>query len=165
MKYLGMIENVDYNLQTAGKLSRYYTIENGRLIDKKNNYDYTNLNFNQNQSPRISNSKFVSIFGSAYGDIDNDGDMDYIQSVQADGLYLDILINDGQGNFSINRQPTEQYGYDTGPEGKNMLIDINGDGFLDYFFGGNLPIPNTNQREGFMGYVLNDKRENSLLNQ
>lgn len=35
MKYLGMIENVDYNLQTAGKLSRYYTIENGRLIDKK----------------------------------------------------------------------------------------------------------------------------------
>ena len=58
----------------------------------------------------------------------------------------------------MNRQKTDQYGYDTGPEGKNMLIDINGDGFLDYFFGGNLPIPNTNQREGFMGYLLNDKK-------
>lgn len=157
MKYLGMIENDDYNLQTAGKLSRYYTIENGRLVDKKNNYDYTNLNFNQNQSPRISNSKFVSIFGSAYGDIDNDGDMDYIQSVQADGLYIDILKNDGKGNFSINRQPTEPYGYNTGPEGKNILVDINSDGFLDYFFGGNITLPNSNERESFLGYILNDK--------
>jgi hypothetical protein len=157
MKYLGMLENVDYNLQNAGKLSRYYTIENGRLIDKKNNYSYSNLNFNQTQPPYVSNSKFVSIFGSAYGDIDKDGDMDYVQSVQVEGLSIDILINDGKGNFSINRQKTEQFGYDTGPEGKNILVDINNDGFLDYFFGGNIPIPNTNQRESFLGYVLNDK--------
>lgn len=157
MKYLGMLENIDYNLQSAGKLSRYYSIENGRLIDKKNNFNYNNLNFNQNQSPYISNSKFVSIFGSAYGDIDNDGDNDFIQSVQSAGLYLDILKNDGKGNFSINRQSTEQFGYDTGPEGKNILVDINNDGFLDYFFGGNIPIPNTNKKESFLGYVLNDK--------
>jgi hypothetical protein len=157
MKYLGMLENVDYNLQTAGKLSRYYTIEKGRLVDNKNNYSYKNLNFNQNQAPYISNSKFVSIFGSAFGDIDNDGDLDYIQSVQSAGLYLDVLKNDGKGNFSIHRQPTEQLGYDTGPEGKNTLVDINNDGYLDYFFGGNIPIPNTNQRESFLGYVLNDK--------
>ena len=157
IKYLGMLENVDYNQQTAGKLSRYYTIEKGRLVDNKNNYNYSNLNFNQNQAPYISNSKFVSIFGSAYGDIDNDGDIDYIQSVQSEGLYLDVLKNDGKGNFSIHRQPTEQFGYDTGPEGKNTLVDINNDGYLDYFFGGNIPIPNSNQREGFLGYVLNDK--------
>jgi hypothetical protein len=157
MKYLGMLENVDYNLQTAGKLSRYYTIEKGRLVDNKNKYNYNNLNFNQTQAPYISNSKFVSIFGSAYGDIDNDGDMDYIQSVQSAGLYLDVLKNDGKGNFSIHRQATEQFGYDTGPEGKNTLVDINNDGYLDYFFGGNIPIPNSNQREGFLGYVLNDK--------
>lgn len=163
LKYLGMIENVDYKQQTAGKLSRYYKIENGRLIDKKNNYDYTNLNFNQNQAPYISNSKFVSIFGSAYGDIDNDGDLDYIQSVQSAGLYLDVLKNDGKGNFSIHRQPTEQLGYDTGPEGKNTLVDINNDGYLDYFFGGNIPIPNTNQRESFLGYVLNDKTGKFLV--
>jgi hypothetical protein len=157
VKYLGMLENVDYNQQTAGKLSRYYTIENGRLVDNKNNYNYSNLNFNQNQAPYISNSKFVSIFGSAFGDIDNDGDIDYIQSVQSAGLYLDVLKNDGKGNFSIHRQATEQLGYDTGPEGKNTLVDINNDGYLDYFFGGNIPIPNSNQREGFLGYVLNDK--------
>jgi hypothetical protein len=99
----------------------------------------------------------VSIFGSAFGDIDNDGDIDYIQSVQSAGLYLDVLKNDGKGNFSIHRQATEQLGYDTGPEGKNTLVDINNDGYLDYFFGGNIPIPNSNQREGFLGYVLNDK--------
>ena len=158
MKYLGQLENRDYDLQTARKLSRYYTIENGRLVDKKDNYNSSNLNFAQNESSNISNPKFVSIFGSAFGDMDNDGDIDYVQSVQVDGQAIDVLLNDGQANFSINRQKTEQYGYDTGPEGKNMLIDINGDGFLDYFFGGNLPIPNTNQREGFMGYLLNDKK-------
>jgi len=158
MKYLGQLENRDYDLQTARKLSRYYTIENGRLIDKKDNYNYTNLNFQQNESSNISNPKFVSTFGSAFGDMDNDGDIDYVQSDQVDGQAIDVLINDGQGNFSMNRQKTDQYGYDTGPEGKNMLIDINGDGFLDYFFGGNLPILNTNNREGFMGYLLNDKK-------
>lgn len=157
LKYLGMLENRDYNLQTAGKLSRYYSIEGGRMVDKKDNYDYSNLNFPTNQSPYISNSKFVSIFGSAYGDIDNDGDIDYVQSVQVDGQNIDILINDGKGKFLLTRQKTEQYGYDTGPEGKNMLVDINGDGYLDYFFGGNFPIPNSNQRESFLGYVLNDK--------
>ena len=158
MKYLGQLENRDYDLQTARKLSRYYTIENGRLIDKKDNYNYTNLNFQQNESSNISNPKFVSTFGSAFGDMDNDGDIDYVQSDQVDGQAIDVLINDGQGNFSMNRQKTDQYGYDTGPEGKNMLIDINGDGFLDYFFGGNLPILNTNNREAFMGYLLNDKK-------
>ena len=163
LKYLGMLQNRDYNLQSEGKLSRYYTVENGRLVDKKDNYNYENLNAFQNQSPNISNSKFVSIFGSAFGDIDNDGDIDYIQSVRSEGDYIDILINDGIGNFSINRQNPEQYGYSTGPEGKNMLIDINGDGFLDYFFGGNKQMANSNQNEGFLGYVLNNKKGGFLV--
>ena len=158
MNYLGLLQNRDYNLNTAGKLSRYYSIEGGRLIDKKDNYDYSNYVYDQKVAPYVSNSKFISIFGSAYGDIDNDGDLDIIQSTQVDGLNVEIFINDGKGNFKANRYKTEQYGYDTGPEGKNMMVDINGDGYLDYFFGGNIPIPNTNQREGFLGYVLNDKK-------
>jgi hypothetical protein len=158
LKYLGMIENRDYNQQTAGKLSRYYTFENGRLVDKKDNYNYSKLNFDQSQPPYISNSKFVSIFGSAYGDIDNDGDIDYIQSVNAPDGYIDVLVNDGMGNFALNRQKPANLNYSTGPEGKNMLVDINGDGYLDYFFGGSRPIANTNQNELFLGYILNNKR-------
>ncbi len=158
LKYLGMIENRDYNLQTAGKLSRYYTFENGRLVDKKDNYNYSKLNFDQSQPPYISNSKFVSIFGSAYGDIENDGDIDYIQSVNAPDGYIDVLVNDGMGNFTLNRQKTANLNYSTGPEGKNMLVDINGDGYLDYFFGGSRPIANSNQNELFLGYILNNKK-------
>ena len=158
LKYLGMIENRDYNQQTAGKLSRYYTFENGRLVDKKDNYNYSKLNFDQLQPPYISNSKFVSIFGSAFGDIENDGDIDYIQSVNAPDGYIDVLINDGLGNFTLNRQKPANLNYSTGPEGKNMLVDINGDGYLDYFFGGSRPIPNSNQNELFLGYILNNKR-------
>ena len=158
LKYLGMIENRDYNQQTAGKLSRYYTFENGRLVDKKDNYNYSKLNFDQSQAPYISNSKFVSIFGSAYGDIDNDGDIDYIQSVNAPDGYIDVLVNDGMGKFTLNRQKTAHFNYSTGPEGKNILVDINGDGYLDYFFGGTKPIANSNQNELFLGYILNNKR-------
>lgn len=157
LKYLGMIENRDYNQQTAGKLSRYYTIENGRLKDQKDKYDYSALNSGPTDFPRISNSKFVSIFGSAFGDIDNDGDIDYIQSVQVDGWNVDILINDGKGNFKYKRVNTEQYNYKTNPEGENILVDINGDGYLDYFFGGT-KLTNNNQDENGLGYILNDKK-------
>ena len=90
MKYLGMLENVDYDQQTAQKLSRYYSIEGGRLVDKKNNYNYSKLNFDTKAPPYISNSKFVSTFGSAVGDIDNDGDLDYIQSEQINLLIIKL---------------------------------------------------------------------------
>jgi len=156
LKYLGMIENRDYDQQTARKLSRYYTIENGRIKDQKDKYDYSALNSGPTNFPRISNSKFVSIFGSAFGDIDNDGDIDYIQSVQVDGWNLDILINDGKANFKYKRVNTEQYNYKTNPEGENILVDIDGDGFLDYFFGGT-KLTNNNQDESSLGYVLNNK--------
>jgi hypothetical protein len=159
MKYLGMLENRDYNLNTAGKLSRYYSIEGGRLVDKKDNFDYTNYNYDPQLSPYTSNSKFVSIFGNTYGDIDNDGDIDFIQSTQVDGLNIETFINDGKGIFKANRYKTEQYSYNTTPEGENILVDINGDGYLDYFFGGmrivNRMDMNANDHE--LGYVLNNK--------
>jgi hypothetical protein len=67
------------------------------------------------------------------------------------------------GNFSIKRQNPEKYGYSTGPEGKNILVDINGDGYLDYFFGGSRQILNSNENEHFLGYVLNDKKGSFLI--
>ena len=157
LRHLGMIENRDYDQRSARKLSRYYTIENGRLKDQKDNYDYTALDASPTDFPPSSNSKFVSIFGSAFGDIDNDGDIDYIQSVQVDGFVIDILINDGKGNYKYKRVNSEYYNYKTNPEGKNMLVDINGDGYLDYFFGGT-KLTNNNQDEASLGYILNDKK-------
>jgi len=159
MKYLGMIENRDYNQQTAGKLNRYYTIENGRIIDKKEMYDYSNLKEIKSPELYITDQKFVSIFGSAIGDINNDKNIDYVTSIQGlGGFYIDILLNDGKGGFKVNRIKPETYGYNTGPEGHNMLIDINGDGYLDYFFGGSKKGDGNFNGTGFLGYVLNDKK-------
>jgi hypothetical protein len=159
VKYLGMLENVDYNQQTAGKLNRYYTIENGRIVDKKDMYDYSNLKEIKSSELYITDSKFVSIFGSAIGDIDNDGDVDYVTSIQGiGGYYLDVLLNDGKGKFKLSRTKPEVYGYNTNPEGHNTLVDINGDGYLDYFFGGSKKGDNDFRNSGFLGYILNDTK-------
>lgn len=97
-------------------------------------YDYSNLKEIKTAELYITDQKFVSIFGSAYGDINNDKNIDYVTSIQGlGGYYIDILLNDGKGGFKVNRIKPETYGYNTGPEGHNMLIDINGDGYLDYF--------------------------------
>lgn len=159
LKYLGMLENVDYNQQNAGKLNRYYTIENGRLIDNKNMYDYSGLKEIKSSELFIADSKFVSIFGSAIGDIDNDNDIDYVTSTQGiGGYYIDVLLNDGKGKFKVSRTKPEVYGYNTNPEGHNTLIDIDGDGYLDYFFGGSKKGDNNFRNTSFLGYVLNDKK-------
>jgi hypothetical protein len=159
LKYLGMLENVDYSQQTAGKLNRYYTIENGRLVDKKDMYDYSNLKEIKSSELYVTDSKFVSIFGSAIGDIDNDGDVDYVTSIQGlGGYYLDVLLNDGKGKFKLSRSKPEVYGFNTNPEGHNTLVDINGDGYLDYFFGGNRKGNNDFRNSSFLGYILNDTK-------
>jgi len=159
LKYLGMLENVDYNQQTAGKLNRYYTIENGRLVDNKNKYDYSGLKEIKSSELFMTDSKFVSIFGSAIGDIDNDSDIDYVTSTQGiGGYYLDVLLNDSKGKFKVSRTKPEVYGYNTNPEGHNTLVDIDGDGYLDYFFGGSKKGDNNFRNTGFLGYVLNDKK-------
>jgi hypothetical protein len=156
--HLGMLKDRDYN-EWGAKLNRYYTIENGRLIDKKEMYDYSNLKEIKSPELYITDQKFVSIFGSAIGDINNDKNIDYVTSIQGlGGYYIDILLNDGKGGFKVNRIKPETYGYNTGPEGHNMLIDINGDGYLDYFFGGSKKGDGNFNGTGFLGYVLNDKK-------
>ncbi len=147
--HLGMLKDRDYN-EWGAKLNRYYSIENKRLVDKKDNFDNKGL-------LEKSSHPFVSVFGSAYGDIDNDGDIDIVESTQSDINGLDVWTNDGKGNFKAKRFNTGTYNYATGPEGENMLVDINGDGFLDLFFGGT-KCDNCLVREpGYLGYVLNDK--------
>ena len=75
--------------------------------------------------------------GSASGDIDNDGDEDAVLSHNAQGGYqIDILINNGDSTFSVVRKSTisNNKEYYTGPEGQNLLIDLNDDGFQNIFW-------------------------------
>ncbi|SNS77102.1 Por secretion system C-terminal sorting domain-containing protein [Belliella buryatensis] len=139
-KDLGFIENKDYN-EWGARPIRYYKYENGRYFDITNE-KIENLNNDGNP--------FVSVFGHAIGDIDNDGDIDLVLSVQtSNGRQLNVLINDGNGNFLGTFFNEDQFGYSTGPEGPNLLIDINEDGNLDYFFSGSI-----GQNSGKIGYLL-----------
>jgi hypothetical protein len=146
-KDLGYLQNKDYNNWGARPI-RYYKNGNGRYMDitseKITNPWVNNSNPNENGKP------FVSVFGHAVGDIDSDGDLDLVLSVQNYGRYLNVLLNDGNGNLNGTFFNEEQFGYSTGPEGPNLLIDINGDGKLDYFFSGPTKPDNTSVKIGYL---------------
>jgi hypothetical protein len=139
-KDLGYLENRDYN-NWGAKLIRYYLNDNGRYLDvtkKKIN----NLS--------ITGNSFVSVFGHATGDIDNDGDLDLVVSAQTpEGRMLNVLLNDGKGLLTGSFYNEDRNGFSTGPEGPNLLYDVNDDGKLDYFFCGSI-----GQASGKIGYLL-----------
>jgi hypothetical protein len=141
-KDLGYLENKDYN-EWGAKLVRYYIFNSGRY------FDVTTEKINNVSE---EGDPFVSVFGHATGDIDNDGDIDLVLSVhKSNGRGLNVLVNDGKGNLSGKFYDTSVFGYTTGPEGPNLLIDVNNDGYLDYFFSGNKETP------GYIGYLLNNR--------
>ncbi len=138
-KDMGYLQNKDYNNWGARPI-RYYKNDNGRYLD---------ITAEKIINPIENGKPFVSVFGHSTGDIDKDGDVDLVLSVQTtSGRLLNVLINDGKGNLNGTFFNEEQFGYSTGPEGPNLLIDINGDGKLDYFFSGS--IGNTSGKIGYL---------------
>lgn len=74
-----------------------YIVENGAVNSSmlyRNNGDGT---FTKMTGSLLAEAKSVQSFGSAWGDIDNDGDLDM---VVANTLQGTLYINDGVGNFS-----------------------------------------------------------------
>ena len=139
-KDMGYLQNKDYNNWGARPI-RYYKNDNGRYMD---------ITSEKIINPIENGKPFVSVFGHSTGDIDKDGDTDLVLSVQTTlGRYLNVLINDGNGNLNGSFFNEEQFGYSTGPEGPNLLIDINGDGKLDYFFSGSI-----GDTSGKIGYLI-----------
>ena len=118
----GVYPQKEYDTISANKIQRYYKIRNGRLVDFKKNISFENS----------TESPFVSGFGHAVGDIDNDGDYDVIISGNSAGNIVDVWENDGNGKFSIDRKRTENF--NTSSEGVYNLIDINQDGYKEYLF-------------------------------
>ena len=143
-KKRGIWNGFDYDKETGYKVHRIYTNNNERLNDFNEIIDDSEL---------IENypDPFVAIFGHAIGDIDNDGDEDAVISLKATGgLYIDILRNNGSSKLVVEREETVNY--NTTPEGVNILMDINNDGYPEYIFGGST---NDNETINKIGYLNN----------
>lgn len=129
LRSVGLKLGTDYD-KNDFKLHRYYNwSENDQLEDQVNKYTY-------NDSP--IKSGFLSHYSSALGDVNNNGSIDYVVTSQVSSsskysYVLDVMLNDGEGGFIVNRKEMSDY---YGSEGEGLLIDINGDGYKDLIIGG-----------------------------
>ena len=92
---------------------------------KRNKVFFNDGNGNFTDSGQVLGTE--DSYGLSTGDIDGDGDIDFIvaNSGQPDRVYL----NDGAGNFSIG------FSFTAGFSAAPLLADLDGDGDLDYFQG------------------------------
>ncbi len=113
---------IDYD-SNEFKLNRYYSIQaNSYLIDEVSKIDLTEL---RAQSPI---NIFESIQSIGSGDLDQDGDVDLVNMAQSsNGYTFSIMLNDGKGNFTLKKYPTNYFL----SEGRLIVDDINQDGLLD----------------------------------
>ena len=103
-KDLGYLENRDYN-NWGAKLIRYYSNDNGR---------YHDITKEKIKNLSINGNSFVSVFGHATGDIDNDGDLDLVVSAQTtEGRMLNVLLNDGKGFLTGSFYNEDRNGFST----------------------------------------------------
>jgi hypothetical protein len=152
LRQLGIKLGVDYD-ENDFKLHRYYKwLDNNQLNDKVHKYTYTDS---------IDNG-FLSHYSTALGDINNNGNIDYIVASQVSGsskynYVLDVLLNDGKGGFFVNRKQLDDY---YGSEGEALLIDINGDGYKDLVMGGGV---RTNPGQSTVAIFYNDQKNHFNL--
>jgi hypothetical protein len=113
---------IDYS-QPEFKLNRYYSLNDQTyLVDEVKKIDVSS------EKAKDPKNIFDSIQSIASGDIDNDGDADFIQMSQsANGWYFNVMLNDGKGNFTLTKNKTDI----NFPEGRLILDDLNQDGKVE----------------------------------
>ncbi|WP_160118594.1 FG-GAP-like repeat-containing protein [Chryseotalea sanaruensis] len=116
-----------------------YVVENSPFYPSmlySNNGDGT---FTKMTGSVLSEAKTVQSFGSAWGDIDNDGDLDM---VVANSLQAVLYINDGAGNFS--KYTAQEYLVAADASRTNIAFafaDYDNNGTLDIATGKNANFP------------------------
>ncbi len=116
-----------------------YIVENGAATSSmlyRNNGDGT---FTKMTGSLLSETKTVQSFGSAWGDIDNDGDLDM---VVANALQAVLYLNDGVGNFS--KYTAQEYLVALDASRTNIAFafaDYDNNGTLDIATGKNANFP------------------------
>ncbi len=114
--------SVDYS-KSEFKLNRYYAFKDQTyLIDEVKKIDISA------ERAKDPSNIFDSIQSIGTGDIDRDGDVDLVQMAQStNGRYFSVMLNDGKGNFTLRKSPTDI----AFPEGRLILDDLNQDGMME----------------------------------
>jgi hypothetical protein len=153
LRSMGLRLGIEYD-EGDFKLHRYYKWQsNDEIHDQVSKYSYKDS---------IDNG-FLSHYAAALGDINNDNFIDYVVTSQVNGsskysYVLDVLLNDGEGGFFVNRKQLSDY---YGSEGEALLVDINDDGFKDLIIGGG---ERNSSRESTIAVFYNDKNNQFDLN-
>lgn len=105
------------------KLNRYYSFKDqSYLIDEVNKIDISA------ERAKDPSNIFESIHSIGSGDLDQDGDVDLVNMAQSsNGYTFSIMLNDGKGNFTLKKYPTNYFL----SEGRLIVDDFNQDGLLD----------------------------------
>ena len=144
LKSKNIIYNRDYSEDDFKKI-RYFKInDDNELIDMSENI---------NDSSECT----YSMYQNGHGDIDNDGDIDFVFGAQVywsgsgncnlNGRNLGILRNLGYGKFDLEWLGNGDFNTS---EGHLLLEDISNDGHIDIIFSG------PNELGGYIHYILNN---------
>ncbi len=162
LKSKGLVLYEDYDEIDFKKIKYFKISENNEIIDVSNK-------INDNEGC------FYSMYQNGYGDIDNDGDIDFVFGAQLNfgennncnligGRHMGILRNDGSGNFNVE-WPSQEFGYGNfdSSEGHLLLEDISGDGYLDLIFNnGGMSGVNDGNNDQYNKFMLNDGNGNFI---
>lgn len=126
---IGILDGVHYD-DWGFKRHHFTTFDNGRIQTNFNSIDLSNLD-------ELNDNPFVNPLSYAYGDIDNDGQKEWLigSQIRSDlgSFVLDIISKENQ-RLSVSRTHLDPFGYTLSAEGAMILIDINGDGWKDLLF-------------------------------
>jgi hypothetical protein len=97
-----------------------------------NNGNKTFTNFSDESGLRNIQAGFF-----AFGDVDNDGDLDCFAGFdyQSSSNRHTLLMNDGQGHFTVKANSGLEGTYNNAVAGNAVFGDFNGDGKLDIYLG------------------------------
>jgi len=129
LEQIGLHEGVHYD-DWGFKRHHVTTFQNGRAFTNFKAVDSSQLD-------QVNDGPFVNPLSYAYGDIDNDGQAEWLIGSQVRSelgtMVLDVISRVSE-RLVVNRTHLDSFGYTVSAEGAMILMDVNGDGWKDLVF-------------------------------